>query len=104
MFVTMVEDFQKSGDLRDEAIDKAIHSCRESGIMGAYLENHREVRRMLITEWDDDEYREVLLEEGMERGREQGRIDIARRLKAEGAKSALIVKVTGLSEKDIAVL
>jgi hypothetical protein len=108
MFVSIVEDFQKDGEPRDEAIDKAIHYCRTSGIMGAYLENHREVRKMLITEWNDEEYREVLLEEGreegLERGLEQGRIEIARGMKARGFSETDIAEITGLSEEMIATL
>jgi len=63
-------------------------------------------------EWDDNTYREVLLEEGREEGRQEGREEgevrakqeMARKLKEEGAETALIVEVTGMSEEEIAVL
>ena len=67
---------------------------------------------MLITEWNDDEYREVMREEGREEGLEQGREEgavrakqeVARKLKDEGAEMSFINKVTGLSEAEIAEL
>jgi len=59
---------------------------------------------MLITEWNDDEYREVLLEEGREEGADQAMKDVARKMKEEGAEVSFIVKVTGKSEEEIAEL
>ena len=52
------------------------------------------------------------LEQGVKQGLEQGRkegaemsaVEIARKLKSEGAENALIVKVTGLSEQDVGSL
>jgi len=46
------------------AIDYAIYTCIENGIMRVYLENESaEVKRMLSMEWNDEIYRDVLLEE-----------------------------------------
>ena len=63
---------------------------------------------MLITEWNDDEYREVMREEGREEGLEQGYVrakqEVARKLKDEGAEMSFITKVTGMSEAEIAEL
>ena len=72
---------------------------------------------MLITEWNDDEYREVMkeegreegLEEGLERGLERGReegalaraLEIARNMKAEGLPAETIELITGISEETI---
>jgi predicted transposase/invertase (TIGR01784 family) len=42
--------------------------------------------------------------EGRTEGRTEGLFDVARKLKAEGAEKALIAKVTGLSEKEMALL
>ena len=67
---------------------------------------------MISLEWDDEIYREVLLEEGREEGREEGvekgreeeRIEMAKKLKDEGMETAFIVKITGLSEEEISAL
>jgi len=55
-------------------------------------------------EWDEEIYRKVLIEEGREEGREEGMLEIARRLKNEGAEVALIAKVSGLTEQEIDTL
>jgi hypothetical protein len=112
LFVSLVKDNMQKGMDFDSAVDSAIQHCLKNGIMSAYLENSSEVKRMLITEWNDDEYREVMreegreegLEEGLEKGREEGRLEIARKLKEAGVEIALIVKTTGLSEEDVAAL
>ena len=126
MFVSLVNDRVENGDALEDAIDKAIHYCLENSIMHMYLERgSAEVKRMLITEWNDDEYREVMREEGREEGLEQGREEgleegreegleqgreegavrakqeVARRMKDEGAEISFIAKVTGLSEAEI---
>ena len=85
----------------------------ENDIMKEYLERYgSEVRIMISLEWDDEIYREVLLEEGREEGLEKGReegmtkgmVEVAKRLKDEGMETALITKVTGLSEEDVSAL
>ena len=68
-FVACVKEYLAEGESLDTAIDKAIHYCIENGIMRLYLENDSdEVRRILTTEWNEEVYREVLLEEGREEG------------------------------------
>jgi len=108
MFVSLVNEFEKGGDEFDAAVDKAIQQCIKCDIMGVYLENSSEVRKMLITEWNDEEYREVMREEGREEGLEEGleirTFEIAKSLKEEGAEIALIVKATGLSEEEVETL
>ena len=56
---------------------------------------------MLSFKWDEEVYREALLEEGEERGHKEGALDVARNLKAEGAEKALIMKVSGLTEQEV---
>ena len=128
LFVSLVNEFDREGIGFDAAVDKAINYCLEYGIMGAYLENSDEVRKMLITEWNDDEYREVMREEGREEGLVEGReeglvegreeglvegreegaenksLEIARNMKADGEAVDRIAKYTGLSEDAIAAL
>ena len=52
---------------------------------------------MLSMEWDDDVYREVLLEEGEDRKNREN----ARRMKEEGLSVDIISRVTGLSPEEI---
>ena len=60
---------------------------------------------MLSMEWDEEVYREVLLEEGREEGRVKGRkeraLEIAYNMKQEGVDKALIIKTSGLSEQEV---
>ena len=59
---------------------------------------------MLSMQWDEDLFIEVTKEEGREeglaQGLEQGRLEVARNLKVAGAKMALIIKTTGISEEE----
>jgi predicted transposase YdaD len=101
MFVSLVQERVKAGDSRENAIEKTIYYCLERSIMGAYLERQSaEVKNMLITEWNDDEYREAIREEAIE----EGRIDTARKMKTKGFSIAEIVEITELSEEDIVAL
>jgi len=106
-FVSLVYDSLAAGHSRDEAIENTIHFCLKNGIMREYLKRYgSEVRRMLSMEWDEEVYREVLLEEGREEGREEGAsaraLEIARNMKAEGLLAETIARITGLSEETIA--
>jgi hypothetical protein len=112
-FVNIVKSNIRIGLTQDESIKKAIDDCRKNGIMKTYLAAHdREVRNMLITEFDVDEYIQVSKEEGFEEGREEGREEgaaskakeMARGMKADGMSLDLIVKYTGLSEEEILAL
>ena len=103
--VSCVEKNLLDGHSLDDAIDMAIHYCIEHDIMAEYLTNNNaEVRSMLSFEWDEEVYREALLEEGEERGREEGFLEIARRMKADGNTVDKIAHYTGLSEEVIAAL
>ena len=87
------------------AIDYAIYTCIENGIMRVYLENESaEVKRMLSMEWNDEVYREVLLEEGRDEGAARATEENARGMKEEGIASDIIARVTGLTEEEIARL
>jgi predicted transposase/invertase (TIGR01784 family) len=88
------------------AWSEAIDDCRKNGIMKTYLAKHSaEVRNMLITEFDVDEYIQVSKEEGREEGieigLEKGRKQTARAMKDSGISIELIVKCTGLLEEEI---
>ncbi|NMA04637.1 MAG: hypothetical protein GX925_08015 [Clostridiales bacterium] len=44
---------------------------------------------------------EQLIQEGMEKGREEGKLEVAKNALKEGAEIDLIAKLTGLSKKEI---
>ena len=125
-FVAYTRKMITEGHDREAAIDKAIHYCIKNGIMKVYLERESaEVKRMLITEWNDDEYREVILEEGIEKGMEKGielgvekgmekgmklgvekgaeqkGLEIARKMKQFGIPVDKIAAITDLSADEI---
>jgi predicted transposase/invertase (TIGR01784 family) len=112
--VAIVTRYEAEGLSRDEAIEKAVYNCVRNGIMKTYLEAQgAEVINMLITEFDMDEYVEVVREEyreigrdegrveGLAKGREDERFDIARNLKSMKCDVAMISDATGLTVDEI---
>ena len=64
-----------------EAVDKAINTCINEGILADFLrKNRKEVFEMSIYEYNEALHNQTLLEEGREEGRAEGR--------AEGRKEA----------------
>ena len=62
---------------RAQAIREAMRYCEESDIMKEFLQQHeREVVDMVNFEWNHKDFEEAIMEEGMERGREEGKVDI----------------------------
>ena len=56
---------------------------------------------MLITEWNDDEYREVMKEEGREEGADRRSVEIAQRMKKNSYPIEEIANVTGLTADEV---
>jgi len=113
VFISRINDNMAKGFDLEDAIDGAIHYCIEHDIMRVYLQKESaEVRRLLITEWNEDEYREVIREEAREEGLEEGRAEgvaqeklaNARLMKAEGIPVDAIARITGLSPEDVSGL
>jgi len=128
-FVSLVNDGIATGLALDAALDGAIHYCIQHDIMRVYLqEESAEVKRMLITEWNEDEYREVIRDEareeglaegiaeglaegiaqGIAQGIEQGAVRektaTARRMKEYGDPADKIADITGLSPDEISLI
>ena len=75
-FVHRVNDNQKRGMTLDEAVREAIKYCIEHDVMKGFLEAHREeVLKMFALQWDADEEKKVIREEGREEGRGEGRAE-----------------------------
>ena len=62
---------------RVQAIREAMRYCEKHDIMREFLEEHeREVIDMVDFEWNQKDFEEAILEEGIERGIEEGKVDI----------------------------
>ena len=105
--VEFIEEYGESG------YDKAIEYCIGHGILEEYLkDNSKEVRNMLTAEYNYEtelkvlrrEAREEGREEGIKRGRGEGVCIAAQGMKKEGLDVSLIMRITGLSEEEIAKL
>jgi len=109
VFIDLIYEEQERGESLEKAIDNTIHYCIGNDIMLVYLqEQSDEVKRMLITEWDEEEYHKVIKEEALEDGREEGKSqathEIGQRMKKEGIPVDVIVRITGLETEEIAGL
>ena len=60
-----------------------------------------EVHDMVNMEWNLDTAKEVWLEEGIEKGRQEGQAELARKLIALGVSAETIMKATGFSREQL---
>ena len=90
---------------REEAIKEAVKYCEKHGILREFLKLHAgEVLSMLYREWNWDdafavgrkEAREDGIEEGMEKGRANEKLEVARNLLAKGSTPEFVHDITGL--------
>jgi predicted transposase YdaD len=107
VFVEKTREYGKSQN-REEAMKNAIKYCVENDILRQFLEtNGSEVLNMLL-DWNTEDAiaasYEDGLEEGIEKGREEEKINIVRNLKALGLSTEILSKSTGLNPKDIEIL
>ncbi len=73
-FVAKVREYNAIMELAD-AIDRAVEEFIGKGVLGKYLYQHRnEVRDMFLTEFNEEEYLEMVREEEREEGFLAGRI------------------------------
>lgn len=86
-FIDRVRMYQKDSDNLEEAIDKAVEDLPDNSMIKQFLMiNKAEVKRMCITEYDEERTLNETREEGREEGRAEGR--------EEGALQTLIKLVT----------
>ena len=75
-FLDRIKRNMADGMERAQAIRKAMRYCEESNIMKEFLQQHeREVVDMVNFEWNQKDFEEAILEEGMERGMKRGRAE-----------------------------
>ena len=72
-FIDRIKRNMAAGMERAQAIREAMRYCEERDIMKEFLQQHeREVVDMVNFEWNQKDFEEAILEEGME----QGKVDI----------------------------
>jgi len=100
-FIAEVRACSKSMNL-NKAVRAAVKNCVSRGILVDFLTRHgSEVENMLLTEWNMKDALAVSYDEGKEDGVAVGEARIARQMKAEGFASAVISRMTGLSDEAI---
>ena len=73
--VNRIRDNQKSGMNIKTAVNVAVASCIEDGIMEEFLTKHKaEVMSVCLTEFDEKIFVDGIRKEGIEEGISQGRI------------------------------
>ena len=76
---------KKTDAAKIAALEKVIDECIRDGIMKDFLINHREaVIKMNLVEYNEQDEREGILEDGIEIGKEQGRLDMLASLVDDG--------------------
>ena len=111
-FIDSVKKYSAEMPLRD-AIDRAIDECIEKNILASVLSKHRrEVKDMVLTEFDQNKYGEICKAEGIEIGKAQGiEIGKAEVINQQKEKILPLIKsgtltvqmaedITGISKKD----
>lgn len=88
-FIDSVKKYSAEMPLRD-AIDRAIDECIEKSILASVLSKHRrEVKDMVLTEFDQNKYGEICKAEGKAEGRAEG-IEIGKAQGIEIGKAEVI--------------
>ena len=94
IFVAMVRENSCNADIKD-AIIKAVDDCIRMGILKDFLlENRKEVEELFWDEMDEEIIQEIMREDyielGIEQGREEERVNTEReRMRAERAEEEL---------------
>jgi predicted transposase/invertase (TIGR01784 family) len=114
-FVSIVKENENMGLTLEKSIENAVEYCIRNEVMPDFLKVHRrEVKNMLfVTDWNLDialaaERKEGVAEglalgekRGEARGIEQGKLSIAKNLKAQNIPVEVIATSTGLSPDEI---
>lgn len=72
-FIACIRDFINKGCRREDTVIKAVDTCIKNGILSDLLrKNKAEVMNMILTEFDEEDYREFLREEARDSGLAEG--------------------------------
>jgi hypothetical protein len=93
-FVDLARQYMDAGCELEEAIRRAVEDCIGKGILNDFLRDRSsEVINMLTAEFK--------LEDALQVWKEEGKIEVARSMLADGFPTETIRKHTGLGEKEI---
>lgn len=74
-FIAEIRRNLSYGMKAQEAVEEAVEKCIQNDILAGILRKNRgEIVDSILTEWDEDEYRDYLKEEGIKIGEERGKI------------------------------
>ena len=98
-FIAIIRRNLAEGIQHQEAVERAVDECIRNNILAKILRKNRgEIVDSILTEWDEDEFREFLKEESWKKGCEIGEKRGEKRGKIIGA--VRICKKLGLSEEE----
>ena len=106
-FCEITAEKEKQFGRTQEAIDAIFRTCREEGVLAAFLRSkEKEVRDIMTSLFDETRIRELhdntIREEGREQGRAEGKADIIAEMLRDNASMSLIEKYTRVSAEKIA--
>lgn len=79
-FVSEIQGLLQEGMSLETAIDRTVRRCIRENILKEFLEKHRaEVRNVILTEFDEELYRQLVYKEGREDGEAAGLTEGRRR-------------------------
>ena len=108
-YVALVRKYAKSMEL-EAAVEKAVDKCIHDGILEEFLQRNRaEVIAVSIFEYDKEEEERKLRKaefeagelSGIEKGRQQERLEIVQTLVENGMSVLEIANMLKVSEKDV---
>ena len=75
-FIAIIRRNLAEGMKHQEAVEQAIDECIQNDILAEILRKNRsEIMNSILTEWDENEYREFLKEESWKDGHESGKLE-----------------------------
>jgi len=102
-FVAKIEEFRQMGCSDEQAVDRAVTFCVRKGIMADILGPFRaEVKKMLLTEYDEKKTMKLFQREAREAGREEGRKEgMAEGAEAERERLAAAMLQNGIPAEKV---
>ena len=75
-FIAIIRRNLATGMKHQEAVEQAIDKCVQNDILAEILRKNRsEIMNSILTEWEENEYREFLKEESWKDGHESGKLE-----------------------------
>lgn len=106
IFISTVKKYRESEENMEAAVESAINECINHGVLSEYLLLHKaEVLDMVLTEYNEEKTLKLFAKEyeeiGEERGKQEEKIKIAKRMIEENIAISIICSCTGLTEKEV---